>query len=156
MNGIAGRQYKSKTVNTGLYLSVQLFGTIKNVTMGRIKETSTHQGNKQYLRAECPEVYAASLISGQWTLAICCYLINGKMRFTELKKKLPGVTERMLTLQLRKMESNKLVTRTIYPEVPLRVEYQLTPSGMALKPLLEQLGKWGLQHQQYENSLQAN
>lgn len=119
--------------------------------MTKIKESSTNHENKQLLNAECLEVYAASLIGGQWTLAICCYLINGKLRFGELKKKLPSITERMLTLQLRKLEENKLVSRTVYAEVPPRVEYELTESGKQLKPILKLLEEWGRNHQLYMN-----
>lgn len=114
--------------------------------MSQIKETSTNHENKQILGSECPEIYAVNLIGGQWTLAICCYLINGKLRFGQLKKLIPNITERMLTLQLRKMEANKLVTRTVYAEVPPRVEYELTESGQQLGPIIKQLEVWGEKH----------
>lgn len=114
--------------------------------MTKIKETSTNYANKEALENECPEVYASNIIGGQWSLAICCYLINGKHRFGELKKCLPNITERMLTLQLRKLEENKIVRRTIYAEVPPRVEYELTEIGYELKSIIEQLGSWGKRH----------
>jgi len=114
--------------------------------MSKIKETSTHYENKQTLVAECPEIYAMNIIGGQWTLAICGYLINGKLRFGELRKRIPYITERMLTLQLRKMEENGLVKRTVYAEVPPRVEYELTDIGQQLKPILKQLEDWGDKH----------
>lgn len=115
--------------------------------MSKIKKTSTNYANKQALTAECPEIYAANIIGGQWTLGICCYLLNGKLRFGELKKKLPAITERMLTLQLRKLEANKIVKRTVYAEVPPRVDYELTAIGYALKPVIKELEKWGEEHQ---------
>lgn len=114
--------------------------------MGKIKETSTNFENKTILSGECNQIYASSLIGGQWTLIICCQLAYGKMRFGELKKSIPNITERMLTLQLRKMEENKIVIRTVYAEVPPRVEYELTPIGKELIPILEQLGQWGDRH----------
>ena len=114
--------------------------------MTKIKETSTHYENKKSLTSECAETYAASLIGGQWTLTICCHLSNGKLRFSELKQRIPNISERMLVLQLRKLEENKLVQRTVYAEVPLRVEYQLTSSGQQLGPILKQLGIWGVNH----------
>lgn len=114
--------------------------------MSRIKETSTNFANKQALANECVEVYAANIIGGQWGLVICSWLINGKLRFGELKKLLPNITERMLTLQLRKLEENKLVTRTIYAEVPPRVEYELTPIGYELQPVIKALESWGAKH----------
>ncbi len=114
--------------------------------MAKIKEASTNNENKQKLMAECNEVYASHLIAGQWTLAICCHLINGKLRFGELHKHLPGVTERMLSLQLRKMETNKLLKRRVYAEVPARVEYELTTIGKELVPIISQLEAWGKKH----------
>lgn len=115
--------------------------------MSKIKETSTNYENKQTLVAECVEIYAANLIGGQWTLAICCYLVNGKLRFGQLRKLLPNITERMLTLQLRKLEENKLVKRTVYAEVPPRVEYELTGIGQQLGPVIKELEMWGKKHQ---------
>lgn len=114
--------------------------------MSKIKKTSTNFANKQALATECLEVYASNIIGGQWALVICSWLINGKLRFGELKKLLPNITERMLTLQLRKLEENKIVKRTVYAEVPPRVEYELTPIGYELKPIIKQLEKWGEKH----------
>ena len=115
--------------------------------MSKIKESSTCFENKQKLNTECPDIYAISIIAGQWILPICCHLSNGKLRFGELKKRIPNITERMLTLQLRKMEADKLITRTVFPEVPPRVEYELTESGKKLKPILKLLEIWGQEHQ---------
>ena len=114
--------------------------------MTKIKETSTNFTNKQALSDDCLEVYASNIIGGQWTLAICCYLIKGKHRFGELKKRLPNITERMLTLQLRKLEADKIVKRTVYAEVPPRVEYELTSIGHDLKVIIKELEKWGEKH----------
>lgn len=120
--------------------------------MSKIKETSVNYENKRNLSKECAEVYAANLIGGQWTLAICCHLTVGKLRFGELKKLIPGITERMLTLQLRKLEENKLITRTVYAEVPPRVEYELTKSGQQLGPILRQLEEWGKKHKKFQHA----
>jgi DNA-binding HxlR family transcriptional regulator len=114
--------------------------------MSKIKKTSTNFANKQALADECFEAYASNIIGGQWALVICSWLLNGKRRFGELRKLLPNITERMLTLQLRKLEENKIVKRTIYAEVPPRVEYELTPIGYELKPIIKQLEKWGEKH----------
>ena len=111
--------------------------------MSEIKQTSTNFSNKGALSDECPEAYASTIIGGQWTLVICSWLLSGKLRFGELKKKLPNITERMLTLQLRKLEENMIITRTVYAEVPPRVEYELTPIGYALKPVIKELENWG-------------
>ncbi|WP_316797575.1 helix-turn-helix domain-containing protein [Pedobacter agri] len=114
--------------------------------MTDIKETSTNFANKQVLADECPEAYATNIIGGQWTLVICSWLLDGKLRFGELKKRLPNITERMLTLQLRKLEENKLIIRTVYAEVPPKVEYELTEIGYALKPIIKALENWGAKH----------
>lgn len=121
--------------------------------MTKIKKTSTNFENKQDLASLCPEVYASHLIGGQWTLGICCYLINGKLRFGELKKCLPNITERMLTLQLRTLEEHKIINRTVYAEVPPRVEYELTEIGYALEPIIKALEHWGKKHQEMNTAI---
>lgn len=119
--------------------------------MTKIKETSTNFANKKALADVCLEIYASNVIGGQWSLAICCYLINGKLRFGELRKCLPNITERMLTLQLRKLEEDKILTRTVFAEVPPRVEYELTEIGYKLKSIIEELEKWGKEHKKILN-----
>jgi DNA-binding HxlR family transcriptional regulator len=119
--------------------------------MTKIKETSVNFENKKVLADECLEVYASRIISGQWTLAICCYLINGKLRFGELKKCLPNITERMLTLQLRKLEKYEIVNRTVFAEVPPRVEYELSPIGYQLNSIIKELENWGKEHKKLMN-----
>lgn len=114
--------------------------------MGKIKETSTNFENKNILSTKCDQYYAANIIGGQWTLITCCQLAEGVMRFGEFKKSIPNITERMLTLQLRKMKENNLIKGTVYAQVPPKVEYELTPIGKELIPILEQLGDWGERH----------
>ena len=114
--------------------------------MTKTKENSTNFENKQLLIECCSEVYAIEIISGQWILSILYGLAGRKLRYGELRKRIPEITERMLTLQLRKLESNGLVKRTVYAEVPPRVEYELTPSASKLTPILKQLKEWGERH----------
>ncbi len=114
--------------------------------MGNIKETSTNFENNNVLENKCSEIYAINLISGKWILSICYYLKFGKFRFSELRDKIPNITERMLTLQLKRMEKSKLVRREVFPEVPLKVEYELTALGKGLLPIMEQLRDWGEIH----------
>lgn len=116
--------------------------------MSKVKESSTNFSNKQALAEECPEAYATNIIGGQWALVICSWLLEGKLRFSELKKRLPNITERMLTLQLRKLEENAIVKRTVYAEVPPRVEYELTPIGYDLKAVIKQLETWAEKHKE--------
>ncbi len=73
-------------------------------------------------------------------------LRDGKKRFTELRRQMPGVTQKMLTQQLRQLEADGLISRKVYPEVPPKVEYQLTKTGEELSTLLVTLGKWATAH----------
>lgn len=83
------------------------------------------------------------LVGGKWKTIVLWYLRKDKKRFSELRKLIPGITEKMLSLQLRQLEKDGFVSRTIHPEVPPRVEYALTPHGRTLLPLLEEIAKWG-------------
>nr|WP_223182683.1 MULTISPECIES: helix-turn-helix domain-containing protein [unclassified Streptomyces] len=83
------------------------------------------------------------LLGGRWKLAILKQLASRTHRFGELRRSLPGVTQRMLTRQLRELEADGLVERTVYREVPPRVEYALTEVGHTLDPLTERLDAWG-------------
>lgn len=118
-----------------------------------IKESSTNHENKKGLELSCSEIYAVNLISGRWILSICYCLRTGKMRFSELRKKIPNISERMLTMQLKKMEEEKLILKTVYAEVPPRVEYELTEIGRNLIPVLDQLEIWGEDHKKIKKGL---
>jgi len=84
------------------------------------------------------------VISGKWKVLILWELAeHGTRRFAELRRGLPGVSEKMLTQHLREMEADELVRRRVYPEVPARVEYSLTDQGTSLNTALETLGAWG-------------
>ncbi|MGG5208415.1 winged helix-turn-helix transcriptional regulator [Chryseobacterium sp. MIQD13] len=116
-----------------------------------IKETSTNNENKKKLEQSCSEIYAVNLISGRWILSICYCLKQGKMRFSELKNRIPNITERMLTMQLKKMEEEQLISKKMYAEVPLRAEYELTEIGIKLIPVLDELEIWGKEHKELKN-----
>ena len=101
-----------------------------------------------------PEISAAlEVLAGKWTLIILCQLAKRMARFSELKKSIPGITQHMLTTSLRQLEANDLVQRTVYAEVPPRVEYQLTQHGRSLKPLIEALADWGRHHMENRKAL---
>lgn len=86
---------------------------------------------------------ALKLLEGRWKLNILFHLFDGKVqRFSELERLIPAVSQKMLTQQLRQLEADGLVARTIYPEVPPRVEYRMTPWGQTLCPVLDALLKW--------------
>ena len=82
-------------------------------------------------------------IGGKWKTVVLWYLRKDKKRFSELRKLIPNITEKMLSLQLKGLETDGLVKRKIYPEVPPKVEYYLTDFGKTLSPMLEEIAKWG-------------
>lgn len=94
----------------------------------------------------CPVEASLEVIGGKWKGAILYHLLDGTMRFNELKRLMPDVTQRMLTRQLRELEQHGLVSRTVYPEVPPRVEYAMTDYGKTLTPVVKALHSWGQQH----------
>lgn len=112
--------------------------------MAKIKENSTNNHNRRFLTT-CDMTFAVQLIGGRWKLLIMASLEKGTLRYGELKKRIDHITERMLTLQLREMEEDGIVKRTVYAEVPPRVEYELTTIGKELIPILMQLSDWGTQ-----------
>ena len=83
------------------------------------------------------------LISDKWKVLILRDLLPGTKRFGELRRSVGGVSQKVLTAQLRQMEDSGLLTRTVYPEVPPRVEYTLTELGYSLKPILDAMRNWG-------------
>lgn len=95
---------------------------------------------------DCPVETTLTLISDKWKVLILRDLLTGTKRFGELRKSIGGVTQKVLTSQLRQMEESGLVARTVYPEVPPRVEYSLTDLGFSLKPILDAMWEWGEQY----------
>lgn len=90
----------------------------------------------------CSLELAMELVGGKWKLVLLWHLLGGTLRFCELKRKLGDITQKMLTLQLRELEEAGLITRTVYPVVPPRVDYDLTERGRALAPVLTDLCAW--------------
>jgi DNA-binding HxlR family transcriptional regulator len=83
------------------------------------------------------------VIGGKWKGVILFYLLDGPRRFSDLKRRLPDVTQRMLTLQLRELEADGVIHREVYPQVPPKVEYSLTEFGASLEPILILMRDWG-------------
>ncbi len=98
----------------------------------------------------CPVEVALCMISNKWKVLIIRELLEGTKRFGELKKSTCGITQKVLTANLRSMEEVGLVTRKVYAEVPPRVEYSLTDIGYSLKPILDAMYLWG---ENYQNEL---
>jgi DNA-binding HxlR family transcriptional regulator len=111
--------------------------------MKKIKESSTFQMNNNTL-LECPVSFTISKIGGRWK-TIILYTINnwGPIRFNQLKKYIPNITEKMLTQQLRELEVDNLVIRDVKPVVPPHVEYSLTLQSQSLAPIFDEMAKWG-------------
>lgn len=94
----------------------------------------------------CPVEACLEVVGGKWKGVILFHLLGGTKRFNELMRLMPDVTQRMLTRQLRELEADQIVARTVYPEVPPKVEYSLTEFGRTLEPILRTLQKWGMQY----------
>lgn len=99
---------------------------------------------------ECPVATTVSIIGSKWKLLIIRNLLVRPWRFNELKKDLDGISQKILTDSLRSMEEDGIVTRTVYPEVPPRVEYALSELGESMRPILDAMYQWGTD---YKNTL---
>jgi DNA-binding HxlR family transcriptional regulator len=104
------------------------------------KELHIEMNGRTY---HCALDVTMNLIGGKWKAVILWYLRKTAIRFSELGRKIPNITDKMLSLQLRQMEKDGFVGRKLYPEVPPRVEYYLTDEGKKLIPLLEEMARWG-------------
>ena len=92
---------------------------------------------------ECPFTNAMRVIGGKWKIVIVGHLMQGEKRFGELKREVKGITQKMLTQQLRELESDGIVHREIYKEIPPKVEYSLTEFGKSLGPIMKELWAFG-------------
>ena len=107
------------------------------------KETSTNLVNEKRLNRYCGIAYTLQIIGGRWKASILSWLISGKMRYNELHRAIPDVSGRILVLQLRELERDGVIKRIVHPEVPPRVEYELTTLGKSMRPILKVLSDWG-------------
>ena len=97
---------------------------------------------------ECPVATTVALIGSKWKLLILRNLLVRPWRFNELKRDLAGISQKMLTDSLRSMEANGIITRTVYPEVPPRVEYALSELGESMRPVIRSMEEWGKAYKQ--------
>lgn len=95
---------------------------------------------------ECPVATTVSMIGSKWKLLIMRNLLARPWRFNELKKDLDGISQKVLTDSLRAMEEDGIITRTVYPEVPPRVEYALSELGETMRPILDAMMQWGIDY----------
>ncbi len=101
---------------------------------------------KTDIRLTCEVETTLKVIGGRWKVLIIRELISQTKRFGELQRGLPGITQKMLTQQLREMEEDGIVHREVYPQIPPKVEYSLTSLGKSLIPILYAMHKWAVEH----------
>ena len=97
---------------------------------------------------DCPVATTVSLIGSKWKLLIMRNLLVRPWRFNELQKSLDGISQKVLTDSLRSMEADGIITRTVYPEVPPRVEYALSELGESMRPIIKSMEAWGNNYKQ--------
>ena len=102
--------------------------------------------NKQIDETNCPVKATMDIIGGKWKPIILYYLKDGAQRFGQLQRLIPHATKKMLTQQLRELESNGIINRKVFEQVPPKVEYSLTGYGKTLSPILELMANWGTIH----------
>ncbi len=99
---------------------------------------------------ECPVQTTVQLIGSKWKLLIIRNLLNRPWRFNELHKNLDGISQKVLTDSLRSMEEDGIITRTVYPEVPPRVEYALSELGETMRPIIASMESWGAEYKRQQ------
>lgn len=107
------------------------------------KVASTNSANLENMIMKCGMAYALTLIGGRWKVGILWRISLGPIRYNALRDGVAGISERMLSLQLKELERDGLISKIVYGEVPPRVEYELTEMGKSLKPVLQMLSNWG-------------
>lgn len=110
--------------------------------MTRIKDSSTIQANKQTALARCPVTYVMDKIGGYWKPIILYHLLADKKRYSEIRKAVPSITEKVLIQHLKQLEADGLIIRKAQPVVPPHVTYALSASGKALRPVLHAMAVW--------------
>ena len=116
--------------------------------MTKIKQTSTNQDNRKNALTKCPVTYTIDKIGGRWKPIIIFNLLSGTRRYSELKKLIPAITEKMLIQHLKQLEADNLVHRNALPVIPPFVEYSLTNSGKELKPVLDAMVSWAMKNRE--------
>ncbi|AXK19351.1 helix-turn-helix domain-containing protein [Bacillus sp. COPE52] len=96
---------------------------------------------------DCPIATTLDVIGGKWKVYILCVLMDRKMRTNEIKREIPNLTQKVLTQQLRQLEADGIIHRTVYQEVPPKVEYTLSEHGKSLMHIMNELFEWGKDHQ---------
>lgn len=110
------------------------------------RKCPAHLSNDQCVKMLLPVKDALDILSGKWKMQIILSLSFGKKRFKQIQREIPGLTAKMLSKELKDLETNELVDRQVYDTLPVSVEYELTTYGKTLKPLIGELHKWGDKH----------
>jgi len=112
--------------------------------------------NKKEVIYSCPIAYTMNLVAGKWKLVILWHLASEKvMRYGEIKKSLDNITHKMLSQQLKELESDGLIHREAYSQIPPKVEYSLTELGESFLPILESMSKWGTHIMSLQEGIQS-
>lgn len=110
-------------------------------------ENKNHPSAQNNLYTNCPVVQTLEIFGGKWKPVILWEMERGSFRFGELRRAIPEITQKMLTQQLRELEKDGVIWRKVYAEVPPHVEYGVTEYGKTLRPILDEMARWGLKHQ---------
>jgi DNA-binding HxlR family transcriptional regulator len=101
---------------------------------------------KDYNPGNCPVIYSLNKIGNRWKLLVIHYIKKGYNRYSTLQKVIPDISRQTLTNQLRELETDGILERIIYPQIPPKVEYKLTELGLSLQPIINEMSKWGLEY----------
>ena len=124
--------------------------------MTAIKESSTRNFNKELTEILCPVSYVMNKIGGYWKPIILFQLMSGSKRYSEIKKRIPTITEKMLIQHLKQLQADNLIIRTAEAVVPPVVHYKLSPAGEKLAPILDAMAAWGMEDNKSVNYHQNN
>ncbi len=109
-------------------------------------ETDQILKRRDNVATDCPLTAALRVVGGKWSLIVLYWLDDGQKRFNELRKAMPSISHKVLAATLRDLETEGLITRTVYPEIPPKVEYALSGYGRGVRPLIEAVRAWGRHH----------
>jgi DNA-binding HxlR family transcriptional regulator len=123
--------------------------------MAKVKQSSTRNQNKGIAEMTCPITYVMNKIGGHWKSIILYYLISGPKRYSELRRAIPAITEKMLAQHLKQLREDNLINRKVIQEMPPITIYSLTPSGKRLGPVLLAMADWAIKDSKLYENLKA-
>ncbi|WAC11525.1 winged helix-turn-helix transcriptional regulator [Dyadobacter pollutisoli] len=123
--------------------------------MTKIKENSTYNSNREIVMQECPVTYVMNKIGGHWKPIILFHLLSGSKRYSEIKKAMPHITEKMLIQHLKQLESDNLLIREAKPVVPPFVTYTLTEAGSELEKVINAMAEWAFRDMKRNTALEV-